>query len=497
MAAPSRIEYGDWQTPQELAEHALVRVASSLGSSPQTVVEPTCGKGAFLVAAASRFPGAALAGYEINKDYANIAASRLGGARRIIRTADFFSVDWQREFAKMARPILVVGNPPWVTSSDLGALGSKNLPSKVNFKRLNGLDARTGKSNFDVSEWMMLRLLQALAGSEATLAMLCKSAVARRVVEFSARQSWPVEPGAIWRIDAGRHFDAAVDAVLFMCRLSSIRSADRPRPNASWPVYASLDASDPETSFGVVDGELVSDLDAYLRSRTIAGQSDPEWRSGLKHDCARVMELDQRADGWVNGDGDVVDIEPEFRFPLLKSSDVANGRLVPARAVIVPQRALGEDTTTLRRRAPKLWAYLSRHRDALCGRKSSIYKGQPPFAVFGVGEYSFSPWKVAISGLYKRVRFCVVGPHENRPVMVDDTCYFLPFANERDARRAAFALDSELARDFFRGRIFWDAKRPISKSILQALDLGCLLRALGEGQPDVGPAQQSLRFRPV
>jgi hypothetical protein len=63
--------------------------------------------------------------------------------------------------------------------------------------------------------------------------------------------------------------------------------------------------------------------------------------------------------------------------------------------------------------------------------------------------------------------------------MVDDTCYFLPFADEASAQSAARALESELARDFFRGRIFWDAKRPINKAILQCLDLERLIEALG------------------
>jgi hypothetical protein len=352
-------------------------------------------------------------------------------------------------------------------------MGSDNLPTKRNFKGLRGLDALTGKSNFDVSEWMILRLLRALVGSEATVAMLCKSAVARRVVEFSSRQRWPVLPGAVRRIDAGEHFDAAVDAVLFTCRLSPGASAGP----AAWPVHASLEDTHPQSAFAVADGILVADLEAYSRTRALAGESDPEWRSGIKHDCARVMELERRGAGWVNGAGEIVDVEREFCFPLLKSSDVANGRLHSCRSVIVPQRSLGEDTAALRERAPRLWAYLTRHQDSLRERKSSVYRGQPPFAIFGIGEYSFAPWKVAVSGLYKRARFCVVGPQGEQPTMVDDTCYFLPFSSELDARRAAQALESELAGEFFRGRIFWDAKRPINKAILQALDLGRLIQA--------------------
>ena len=46
--------------------------------------------------------------------------------------------------------ILILGNPPWVTNSELSSLNSNNLPKKTNFKELNGLDAITGKGNFDI-----------------------------------------------------------------------------------------------------------------------------------------------------------------------------------------------------------------------------------------------------------------------------------------------------------------------------------------------------------
>src|SRR5262249_45396795 len=152
-----------------------------------------------------------------NPRHVEVARAGLPGAR--VERADFFAVDWERETATMAEPILVLGNPPWVTSADLGALGSGNLPVKDNFKGLSGLDAITGKSNFDVSEWIILRMIAALAGRDAALAMLCKAAVARRVIEQSVQQGLPVRPGAMFRIDAGRHFDVAVEAVLFVAHL--------------------------------------------------------------------------------------------------------------------------------------------------------------------------------------------------------------------------------------------------------------------------------------
>jgi hypothetical protein len=192
------------------------------------------------------------------------------------------------------------------------------------------------------------------------------------------------------------------------------------------------------------------------------------------------MELRRDARGTLrNGLGRRVQIEDELVFPLLKSSHVAHGASTPELAVIVPQRSLNEDTRELRTRAPRAFRYLRAHRAQLAARKSSIYQGRPEFSVFGVGPYSFAPWKVAISGLYKRCTFTLVGPHGGKPVLLDDTCYFLPFEREADARAAWAALCSPLAQDFFAARIFWDDKRPIRKSLLSQLDLRALLDSLG------------------
>jgi hypothetical protein len=55
--------------------------------------------------------------------------------------------------------LLIIGNPPWVTNSELTSMDSDNLPNKENFKGLSGLDAITGKGNFDIAEYIILKLL--------------------------------------------------------------------------------------------------------------------------------------------------------------------------------------------------------------------------------------------------------------------------------------------------------------------------------------------------
>ena len=301
--------------------------------------------------------------------------------------------------------------------------------------------------------------------------MLCKSSVARKVLQSVARRDWPTR-GAVWGIDANAHFDAAVDAVLLVVSKGEAPGEHR------WPVYDGLDAAQPSRAMGVVAGEVVGDVGAVAETQRLLGRSEVEWRSGIKHDCADVMELRLANGVYRNGLGEAVDVEPDRVFPLRKGSEVANGR-GGERFVIVTQRAIGEDTTALRACAPRTWAYLEAHRARFEARRSSIYRGQPPFAMFGVGAYSFAPYKVAICGLYKRLRFAVVGPQGGRPVMLDDTSYFLPCDTPERAEALAAALNGPLARRFFEARVFWDAKRPVNKALLGALSLDALLRAAG------------------
>lgn len=89
----------------------------------------------------------------------------------------------------------------------------------------------------------------------------------------------------------------------------------------------------------------------------------------------------------------------------------------------------------------------------------------------GIGPYSFSPWKVAISGLYKSLNFVILGPQDGKPVMVDDTCYFLPCDTEEKAKIVLELLKTEQASSFLSSIIFWDSKRPISVDVLQRLKL--------------------------
>ena len=113
---------------------------------------------------------------------------------------------------------------------------------------------------------------------------------------------------------------------------------------------------------GFAGGRLVADCDAHAQWSFADGTCPLTWRQGLKHDAAAVMELtrDSRSLKWQNRAGEVVDVEPEFVFPLKKGADLARPRAEAIeRAVLVTQRRIGHDTMSLAHEAPRLWSYLA------------------------------------------------------------------------------------------------------------------------------------------
>ena len=196
------------------------------------------------------------------------------------------------------------------------------------------------------------------------------------------------------------------------------------------------------------------------------------------------MELQELHGEYWNGLRESVSLESDYLYPMFKSSDIAKvSEPRPSRLMLVPQRFVGEDTSLIERRAPKTWAYLESHSELLKRRASSIYRNRPKYSIFGVGEYSFAPWKVAISGFYKNMNFKVIGQSSGKPVVLDDTCYFLPCRTQEEANAIAGMLNSQIALEFFSSFVFWDSKRPVTAELLQRLDLLALAQELGTEAP--------------
>jgi hypothetical protein len=468
----AKVEYGDFQTPLELAEKVCNKLVE-LGVNPVFIVEPTCGVGNFIDASVRVFTSASkIVGIEINQEYLEKLRDNkfiIQDKRVEIKQGNFFEFSWLPLIKSNRGDILVIGNFPWVTNSQQGAIGGVNLPQKNNFQRHSGLDAITGKSNFDISEWMLIQAVDWLQSYDGYLAMLCKTSVARKLLNYLYANKRNLTYFSTYGIDAKKYFSATVDACLLFCKF------EPGSPQYFCDVFRDLESSDYHR-IGYHNKTLVRDIEVFERlSSLYEEKGKTKWRSGIKHDCSDVMEFRKVDNALVNGLGEVIDIEKTYLFPLLKGSDVAKGRTRSTeRYVLVTQRYVGEPTEYIRDSAPKTWNYLIKYESYLDSRKSKIYKKHPRFSIFGVGAYTFKPWKIAICGLYKKLDFRLIGKIENKSAIFDDTVYFLSFDEESVARKTFELLTSPTAINFYSSLIFWDEKRPIKSSILNSLNLAAL-----------------------
>ena len=132
-----KIEYGDFQTPKELADEVCQKLVE-LGVSPEYVIEPTCGLGVFLESATEKFSNVKkFVGVEVNSEYYSelkTASKNFSEPEKIdIREGDFFKFDWQSLLKETGGEILILGNFPWVKNYTPGGIRRLNLPQKTNF----------------------------------------------------------------------------------------------------------------------------------------------------------------------------------------------------------------------------------------------------------------------------------------------------------------------------------------------------------------------------
>jgi len=472
---PDRAAYGDFQTNKSLA-NKITENLSKIGISPEIIIEPTCGKGNFIIASLSNFKSIKkIFGIEIYKPFVwetkfNILDYYLSNPdihkpEITITHCSIFDFDFKDiSNQNPNEQLLVIGNPPWVTNSKLGSLNSSNLPKKSNIKNQNGLDAMTGKGNFDIAEYITLMLLDSFHTHNGYLAFLIKNTVVKNIVFDQINKNYRIGRIKKYLIDSKKEFNVSVEASLLFCQLNS-----NPAYNCDeFDFYK----GEKKLSFGWLNSKFVSNIADYTATKEIDGACPFEWRQGIKHDCSSIMELERVNGHFVNSQSDEIILEEDLVYGILKSSDLKNTVINSTRKhTIITQTKVGQETSYIQHLYPETYRYLKNNITKFQARKSSIYNGKPLFSIFGIGDYSFKPFKVAISALYKTYHFTLVLPQNDKPVMLDDTCYFIGFDKIEYAVYSIILLNSKATEDFLKSITFSDAKRVFTKDILMRLDL--------------------------
>ena len=189
-------ELGDFQTPIVLIESILKNLQVN-GTKYPRVLEPACGQGNFIQGLINlENPPLEIQGIEIQSHYIQKIRTKFLKSESTdiqVKQAKLFDLDLKKELTwKNKGSLLVIGNPPWVTNSQLGILNSQNIPRKNNPKKLSGLEAITGSANFDLTEYIWIKLLQELIDEQPTIALICKTSVARKILQYSFENSIPI-----------------------------------------------------------------------------------------------------------------------------------------------------------------------------------------------------------------------------------------------------------------------------------------------------------------
>lgn len=461
MSTLNKLEYGDYQTPIEFCEKVVNIIQKEV--DPSVILEPTFGIGNFIKVANQKFDRVKkIYGIEINKEYfesvQNITSKFIGYNESI------FEFNHKKIINNIGKndELLIIGNPPWVTNSQLMMEELDNIPKKNNFKKLRGFESITGASNFDICEYIILDLLNQYKDINANIAMLCKISVVTNIIKEINKYKFKISNIKMYLFDAKKVFGVNCKACLFFAKIDKICKKTVNVYNIETPnnlIY----------KFGWKQNKFYSNFD--MIDSNIDGKFPIEWRQGIKHDCSKIMELKLINNKYFNGLKEEVDVESDLLYPLLKSSDLKEKYIDKSnKFVIVTQKKVKQDTKYIADDSPKLWNYLNKNKKKLDSRKSSIYNNAPAFSIFGIGDYSFYKYKVAVSGFYKKPNFVVLSSNE-KSIMLDDTCYFIGFEKEKDAIITMTLLNSQKVQDFLYSIAFLDKKRPYTKEILMRINL--------------------------
>ncbi len=477
-------DMGDFQTPLSLTN----RICSFLvekGLNPDVIIEPTCGRGNFIISALKIFPALKyIYCIELQKQYEwlfklnmlHFTSKNYVNVNIEFHLDDIFTHQFSNKLMQVldssAREFLIIGNPPWITNSELSTLNSTNVPTKSNVKRVRGIEAITGKGNFDIAEYIITRMIRQFPNRKGKIAMLCKTSVVRNIMKDIQKSNLNLANVDTFLIDAKAEFDINADACLFFAefgvnqdKFCTISSFHQP--------------SHPSKKFGWVGDRFVSDIEKYEHYQYLDGHSHLIWRQGVKHDAVKVLILTKSNNTLLNGFQEEVKIEKDLLFPFVKGSELRTPVIKESsKKIILTQTVLKEATDYIAVKFPQLWNYLTRHASILDARKSVIYKDRPRFSIFGIGDYAFKPYKIAIAGFYKNPVFSLIVPIEDKPVMLDDTSYYLFFDKFQGAFFSWVLLNLESTKEFLSSITFLDSKRPYTKDILMRLDLNKLAKTL-------------------
>jgi SAM-dependent methyltransferase len=153
-------------------------------------------------------------------------------------------------------------------------------------------------------------------------------------------------------------------------------------------------------------------------------------------------------------------IEKDLIYPFLKPKNIKRWKTQGYVYGLIPQKKHGENNESeLRVKYPLTYKYLYRFKENLGHRASKWFKieGFPFYSIFGVGEYSFAPYKVVWCCMTYSPNFAVVSDVNDKfigkkKVMCDNTIGYFSVNTEVEAYFICGILNSKKVGDALESR---------------------------------------------
>jgi hypothetical protein len=391
-----------------------------------TVLDPTCGEGAFLEAFVSL---ARREGISITRD----ALARLHGMEIVevdkfrllerisacydaklvannIRTADFITTKI------VTRYDVIVGNPPWINFADLpDELKMKWAPAYIGYQLVT--DKRKvllGGSRADVATLILKKALDDGLTAVGRAAFFIPLSMFFNSGANDLFRPFPGSPHGyrvvrLW--DFGREpafegISTRYGAVLFDRQVSQ-----------TWPVETNVRRGGIwAQSYSTAGDHRSGAWRRHERPETdeqslpmIAISPSQKPRQGVNTCGANGIFIFERCGHKLrNGFGEVWELEEELLFPLMNAGNFGRPVKTPQRWILLPHdtgsgRPLAWDAIA---KFQRIAGYLSSHREVLTRRRGTLINAHIRrgywWALLGVGPYAFAPWKVAWEALGRK-----------------------------------------------------------------------------------------------
>lgn len=422
----------------------------------------------------------------------DLEAKRINGIwARIIKNA--FAPLFQGQFD------FIVGNPPWINWTSLPEeykTATSSLWQQYRLFLHKGLAARLGSAGDDICVLMMYVALDRYLQFGGTLGFILTQSLFKSRGGGEGFRTFRLgeTPIKILHVDdmvALQPFSSASNRTSVVIMRKGERTKypvpytlwKKIRPGGireDWPIEKVLQATDrlrhlarPIDRNDLLSPWMTGRQAAVASVDSVLGPSEYRARKGLETSMAGVYRLNlhsARQDGFIEvynssehskGHIDQIQavLEPEFVFPYLRGRDVHRWTSVAQSCILVPQDpqqpSRGFPSEQLEANFPNTFAYLNRFRAELSSR--AVYRkllapsGEPFYAMYNVGDYTFAPYKLIWRYIASELMCTVIGSTNfvglgTKTIVPDSKLVLVSFEDEEEAHFLCAVLNSILAR---------------------------------------------------